>query len=313
MQEMIAGPDAAGQRLDRFAADAAGVSRAQAHARIAAGEITVNGRAAKPSQALVPGDVVRLAPAVPAQPSASVPAPEAIPLQIVYEDRDLLVIDKPAGMVVHPAPGHRAGTLVNALLAHTGGDLAGDDATRPGIVHRLDRDTSGLLLVARSAAALAGLSQQMRARSIEKHYTALVEGWLEAPVGAIDAPIGRDPRHRQRMAVVTNGGRAALTRYVVERLVRGRSLLTVRLVTGRTHQIRVHFAAVGHPVVGDPLYGRKQPPMPPRIFLHAARLALQHPVTAAPLTFSSPLPPDLTAFLALLEGNAGTGDATATS
>ena len=288
-----------GTRLDRFVATVAPhISRTRAHALIAEGRVTLNGKAAKPSQVVETDDIV----AVPADislPALTLPEPEAIPLTIVYEDEHLLVVDKAAGMVVHPAPGHEHGTLVNALLAHTA--LGGHTGQRPGIVHRLDKDTSGLLIVAKDDATLLAIGQQMRAHVITKVYLALVEGHLDSPTGAIEAPIGRDPRHRQRMAITSQGGRDAKTLFAAERVIHGRTLLRATLVTGRTHQIRVHFAAVGHPVVGDALYGRMQPPLPPRQFLHAAHLAFDHPITGAALDLTSPLPPDLARFLAGLE------------
>ncbi len=292
----------AGTRLDRFlAAVVPGVSRSLAQKLIEAGGVTVNGKPAKASYVPEPGDIIALASEALTPAPDALPAPEAIPLTIVYEDAHLIVIDKPAGMVVHPAPGHSGGTLVNALLAHTG-SLGNAASARPGIVHRIDKDTSGLLLVAKDDATLAALGEAMRRHAITKQYLALVEGHLDPPAGAIEAPIGRDPRFRQRMAVVSQGGREARTLFATERVIGGRSLLRLTLVTGRTHQIRVHCAAVGHPVVGDLIYGRAQPPQPPRIFLHAAHLELAHPVTGAPLSFTSPLPPDLATFLKQLEG-----------
>ena len=292
----------AGMRLDRYIAGvAATISRTRAQALIDAGGITVNGRSAKASYAVEPGDIIHLPGNAVLPQTAPLPIAEDIPLHIVYEDPYLLVVDKAAGMVVHPAPGHSGGTLVNALLARAG-TLGGADSARPGIVHRLDKDTSGLLIVAKDDATLVALGSQMRAHAITKEYLALVEGHFDPPDGAIEAPIGRDPRQRQRMAIVTLGGRAARTLFHTEQRLSGRSLLRLTLVTGRTHQIRVHCAAVGHPVVGDPVYGRAQPPMPPRMFLHAARLAFTHPTTGAALDFASPLPADLTGFLALLHG-----------
>ncbi len=292
----------AGLRLDRYlAAVVPGLTRSRAQRLIEAGGVSVNGKPAKASYATVAGDRVAVAGATGPAPAEVPPAPEAIPLRIVYEDAYLIVLDKAAGMVVHPAPGHAGGTLVNALLAHTA-HLGNATSTRPGIVHRLDKDTSGLMLVAKDDATLAALGAEMRRHAVTKQYLALVEGRLEPPNGAIEAPIGRDPRFRQRMAVVAQGGRVARTLYATERVIGGRSLLRLTLVTGRTHQIRVHCAAVGHPVVGDPLYGRAQPPQPPRIFLHAAHLALAHPTTGVPLTFTSPLPADLAGFLAQIAG-----------
>jgi 23S rRNA pseudouridine1911/1915/1917 synthase len=231
-------------------------------------------------------------------------APEPAPLSIIYEDDDLLVVDKPAGMVVHPAAGAPTGTLAAALLAYRP-ELAGvGGRERPGIVHRLDRDTSGLLVVAKNEAARVALARQWKDRQVEKGYVALVHGWLEPPEGMIDAPIGRDARRRQRMAVV-EGGRAVRTEYRVRRpgsLPDGTdrySLVDVRPLTGRTHQIRVHLAAVGHPVVGDRVYGRPSP-FVGRHFLHACSLAFRHPVDGRPLEFQSPLPEDLLQALARL-------------
>jgi 23S rRNA pseudouridine1911/1915/1917 synthase len=293
----------AGLRLDRFvAAMLPAISRTRAQALIAAGAVAVNGRAARASQQVAAGDVVAIANDATAPPPTTdaLPAPERLPVTIVYEDDYLLVVDKPAGMVVHPAPGHAGGTLVHALLAHAGA-LAGDDVQRPGIVHRLDKDTSGLLIVARDEAAMIALGRQMRERAITKIYLALLEGTLDPPRGAIEAPIGRDPRQRQRMAVTSQGGRAARTLFAAERFIAGRTLARLTLVTGRTHQIRVHCAAIGHPVVGDLTYGRAQPPMPPRMFLHATHLSFAHPITGAPIACDSPLPPDLAGFLAALE------------
>ncbi len=294
-----------GMRLDRFVVQRLpSISRTRIQALIAAEIVTINGKPAKAGWTLVAGDVVSV-PVDAAPPAPSMPVAEQIPLTIVYEDQFLLVIDKPAGMVVHPAPGHRDGTLVNALLGYTD-DLGAAATERPGIVHRLDRDTSGLLLIAKDDAhaaapgmsrTMVALGQMMRDRTILKEYTALVEGSLDPPAGLIDAPIGRDPRHRQRMAILAQGGRPSQTRYRTTEVIRGRSLLVVQLITGRTHQIRVHCAAVHHPVVGDSVYGRPQPPMPPRQFLHASHLAFNHPITGVPMDIVSPLPPDLQTFL----------------
>jgi len=186
------------------------------------------------------------------------------------------------------------------VLAHVPDLDAGDDTTRPGIVHRLDKDTSGLLVIAKDAASHTHLAEQMKERRTVKRYLALVEGQMPVPEGVIEAPVGRDPRHRQRMAVLTaaGGGRDARTRFKVLRTARGRSLLELQLETGRTHQIRVHLAAVHHPVVGDPVYGKPQPPLPPRQFLHAAHLEFAHPISGEWLVFDAPLPKDLAAFLA---------------
>lgn len=303
--------DLVGQRLDRALASALpGMSRTRAQAAIEAGRVTVDGRVAKSSLLLEEGMLISVA-----EPTRTAPAPrdeyaKAAPapaLDIVYEDEHILVLNKPAGMVVHPAPGHANGTLVDALLRHAPGLDTGDDPSRPGIVHRLDKDTSGLLVVAKDAASHTGLAEQMKEHQTIKRYLALVEGQMPVTEGVVEAPIGRDPRNRQRMAVVTvaGGGREARTRFRVLRALSGRSLLEVQLETGRTHQIRVHLAAVNHPVVGDPVYGRPQPPMPPRQFLHAAHLEFTHPLTGAWMVFDAPLPADLAAFLARWEGGAG--------
>jgi 23S rRNA pseudouridine1911/1915/1917 synthase len=289
----------AGTRLDRYLAQQrADLSRTRAQALIARGLVRVDGREARASLALEAGQVVEIAPDV-AQPAAPELRAEAIPVPVIFEDEHLLVIDKPAGLVVHPAPGHQTGTLVNALLGRLA-PAAPDAAHRPGIVHRLDKDTSGLMVVARSEAAHANLAAQMKAHRTVKRYLALVEGHMPVADGVIEAPIGRDPRQRQRMALVSvaGGGREARTRFRVLGEARGRSLLELELETGRTHQIRVHLASVGHPVVGDTTYGRPQAPRPPRQFLHAAHLEFAHPVTGALLTFDAPLPPDLARFKA---------------
>jgi 23S rRNA pseudouridine1911/1915/1917 synthase len=218
---------------------------------------------------------------------------------VVYEDEHLVVVNKQAGVVTHPAPGHPSGTLVDALMAHAPDIEGGEDASRPGIVHRLDKDTSGLLVIAKTPEAHAALARQMADRMMVKRYLVLVEGTLSASDGVIDAAIGRDPRNRQRMAVVSEarGGRAARTRFHILESHRGRTLVEAQLETGRTHQIRVHFAAIHHPVVGDATYGRAQPPQPPRQFLHAVRLELAHPTSGEWLAFDAPLPEDLERFL----------------
>lgn len=299
----------AGQRLDRALADLRPkLSRTRAQVAIKAGEVTVNGKVAKPSLTLEPGQRLAFAPTLGRRgrhAGSANPQPEAIPLHVVFEDDHLLVIDKPAGLVTHPAPGHATGTLVNALLAHAPqiDDGESDDPQRPGIVHRLDKDTSGLLVIAKDAQTHTALADQMRDRAMVKRYLALVEGRMDPPSGTIDAPIGRDPRNRLRMALVSeaNGGRPARTRFNTLRYVPSRTLLEVQLESGRTHQIRVHLAAMRHPVAGDITYGRLQQPMPPRQFLHAAHLEFRHPITGAWLTFDAPLPADLTDFLTKLE------------
>jgi 23S rRNA pseudouridine1911/1915/1917 synthase len=299
---LVVTDDLAGQRLDRALASVTGLSRTRIQEAIKGGVAQVDGKPARASQILEVGQrVAMVGEAMVASATAGeAPAADAIPLRILYEDDYLLVVDKPAGMVTHPAPGHPSGTLVNALLAHAP-ELAGvGDRARPGIVHRLDKDTSGLLVVAKDPATHAALAQQMKDRAMVKRYLALVEGAMPTAEGVIDAPIGRDPRQRLRMGLlsVASGGREARTRFRTLEEHGGRSLLEVQLETGRTHQIRVHLAAVHHPVVGDPVYGRAQRPLPPRQFLHAAHLEFRHPTTGEWLTFDAPLPDDLAAFLA---------------
>lgn len=299
-------PELAGQRLDRAVAELVALSRTRVQAEIAAGRVTVNGRPAKPSLTLEAGMRLAILPSPAPAPtpttgasaaeSASSPLP---PLPIVFEDEHLLVVNKPAGVVVHPAPGHASGTLVDALRAYVPALAASGDTTRPGIVHRLDKDTSGLMVVAKTPLAQTRLAEQMKARQMVKRYLALVEGHMDVAEGEVEAPIGRDRRFRQRMAVVaeTAGGRPARTLFRVIAERKGRSLLELQLETGRTHQIRVHLAALRHPVVGDVTYGRRQQPLPPRQFLHASHLELAHPISGEWLVFDAPLPPDLAAFL----------------
>jgi len=249
----------------------------------------VNGLPAKSGLKLAAGDKVTVT--IPPPPPSDLVA-EDIHLNIVYEDNDLMVIDKPAGMTVHPAPGHPIGTLANAILSHLSyipdaGDL------RPGIVHRLDRDTSGLIIVAKHVVAHANLAAQFKSRSVVKVYQALVKGRLAPETGAIEAPIGRDTSDRKRMAVVGEGeGRSARTKYRVLKYVGNNSLLEVMLETGRTHQIRVHLAAIGFPVVGDAVYGSKSPYID-RQFLHAALISFNLPSNGERVEFKSPLPADL--------------------
>jgi 23S rRNA pseudouridine1911/1915/1917 synthase len=264
------------------------------------GMVAVEGRLpGKAGVKLEPGEHVQVT--VP-PPEPARPEPEAIPLRIVYEDDDLLIVDKPADLAVHPSPGHSSHTLVNAVLAHCPNLSGVGGQRRPGIVHRLDKDTSGLIIVAKHDAAHLSLSRQLKERKVEKTYVALVEGRIDPAQGVIDAPIARDPRHRKRMAIV-KGGREARTRYRLLRKVEGRSLVEVRPETGRTHQIRVHLASIGHPVVADPVYGRAKAIAPvPRQFLHAQRLAFRHPRTGERLELEAPLPADLSRALANLEG-----------
>ena len=224
---------------------------------------------------------------------------EDIPLDVIYEDDDLAVIDKPAGMVVHPAPGHYAGTLVHALLGRGGGWSAAGGAGRPGIVHRLDKGTSGLIVVARNDVAHRALAAQLSDRTLSRTYLAIARGQVKADAGELEGAIGRHPRERKRMAVVA-GGRFARTRYTVLERKRTHTLLRCDLDTGRTHQIRVHLAALGHPVAGDVDYGGREP-LAARPMLHASRLRLRHPGTGAEMSFEAPTPPDFDAFWKSLE------------
>ena len=294
--------DRDGERLDVFIARLLPqFTRSRIRRLIDGGLVTLDGRRpAKAGVKLEAGQRVELA-EPPPEPAEL--EPEAIPLRIVYEDDDLLVVDKPAGLAVHPSPGHSRHTLVNAILAHCPQLSSIGGEGRPGIVHRLDKDTSGLIIVAKHDAAHLSLARELKERRVEKTYLALVEGRPEPPEGVIDAPIGRHPRHRKRMAVV-EGGREARTRYRVVREVDGRSLVELAPEHGRTHQIRVHLAAIGHPVVGDPLYGRRggRPSSLRRQFLHAQRLAFRHPRTGERLELEAPLPEDLRKALAELEG-----------
>jgi 23S rRNA pseudouridine1911/1915/1917 synthase len=287
--------DGDARRVDRFVADVSGLSRSYVQKLISEGRLTLGGVPLKANAAVGPG--ARLELEVPEAIPLEVLA-EAIPLTVVYEDADLLIVDKPAGLVVHPAPGHASGTLVNALLGRSGGTEYGGIAgvQRPGIVHRLDRDTSGLIMVAKNDLAQASLMAQLKARRVKKTYLALVLGSVAANVGRIEAPIGRDPKHRTRMAVVSDG-RPSVTGYRVRERLAGWTLLELDLVTGRTHQIRVHLTAIGHPVAGDPVYGggtsRKGPDGLGRLFLHAWRLELAAPGDGRLIRASAALPPEL--------------------
>ena len=259
---------------------------------ISQGLVRVNGRTAPPSYRLKPSDVLEIAP--PGDTPQSVVA-HPLALDILYEDDHLLVIDKPAGVATHPGPGHGSGTLVNALLAYLPGLSGIGDPERPGIVHRLDKDTSGLIIVAKTPAAHRDLSAQFKGRAVAKRYLALVEGAVSPPEGVIEAPVGRHLKRRKEMAVV-EGGREAVTRYETDRTFAVHTLLRVAPQTGRTHQIRVHLAAIGHPVVGDGVYGRRDPRLG-RHFLHATYLKFRHPSSRDEIEVSSPLPMELSGFL----------------
>jgi 23S rRNA pseudouridine1911/1915/1917 synthase len=316
VHRILAPPEAAGERTDRFLAASIGaLSRSRLKTLIEEGRVSRDGTPFRqPAEPVLAGATYTVA--LPA-PVAAVPLPQAIPFPILYEDRDLLVLDKPPGLVVHPAPGNEDGTLVNALIAHCGDDLPGiGGERRPGIVHRLDKDTSGVMVVAKTEQALAALSAAFAARDLDRAYLALAWGLPNPAAGEIEGAIGRDPRERKRMAVVTRGGKAALTRYrTLAQRDAAVSLLECRLATGRTHQIRVHLATSGHPIVGDPVYLRRVPAaargLPevlrrrlldfPRQALHAARLGFFHPRTGRPLSFETPPPPDMQALLAALD------------
>jgi 23S rRNA pseudouridine1911/1915/1917 synthase len=293
-------PDGPGGRVDRYVADATGLSRSYVQKLISDGRLTAAGEALKANAIVTAGTELRLD-VPPPEPLDLAPAPD-IPLTVVYEDADLLIVDKPAGLVVHPSPGHAADTLVNALLARDAGNAWGGIAgvQRPGIVHRLDRDTSGLLMVARNDAAQASIMAQLKARRVKKTYQALVLGSVAAATGRIEAPIGRDPKHRTRMAVVPDG-RPSVTGYRVRERFDGWTLLELDLVTGRTHQIRVHLEAIGHPVAGDAVYGtgtsRRGPAGLGRLFLHAWRLELTSPSDDRLIRATAPLPPELESVL----------------
>jgi 23S rRNA pseudouridine1911/1915/1917 synthase len=297
--------EASGGRLDKYLTDrVAELSRSAAQRLIEEGQVAVNGEPVRASYKVRAGDLVVVH--LPSEDTRELAA-EAIPLAVIYEDEFLLVVDKPAGMVVHPAPGHPGGTLVNALLAHCP-ELATSGGERPGIVHRLDRDTSGLILVAKNEKTRRGLQRQFKERQVHKAYLALLDGHLQPAWGRIEAPIGRDPRHRQRMAVLP-GGREAITEYhVLEQFSHQMgpaageyTLAEAEPRTGRTHQIRVHLASIGYPVVGDAVYGRRRAQLPvARQFLHARRLGFKHPASGRRMELEAPLPEDLAAILDLL-------------
>ncbi len=297
--ELIA--DRSGERLDSFVARRCPeISRSQARRLIDSGLVLVDGRVVRPAYQVARGTHVKVAVPPPEEPGEL--EPEAIPLTILYQDNDIIVIDKPAGLTVHPAPGHPRGTLVNALLAACPGLRGVGGALRPGIVHRLDKDTSGLMVIAKNDRAHRALSQQLKERTVHKTYLALVHGVPKPKQGTIEAPIGRHPRNRKKMAVVP-GGRDAITRYrVIEPLAGGQyALVEAEPVTGRTHQIRVHMAAIGHPVAGDSTYGRRSK-LVTRQALHAWRLAFAMPLSGRLVEFESPLPVDLRLALAKLRG-----------
>ncbi len=309
MQVIRVSNEEGGTRLDSLLAAAAGISRSAAAKLIAAGHVTLCGRVADKNDRPQPGDLLTYE--IPA-PRAVETAAEDIPLSVVYEDDDLLVINKPSGMVVHPAAGNESGTLVNALLHHCRGSLSGiNGELRPGIVHRIDKDTSGLLVVAKHDAAHLALSAQLADHTMYRTYHALVQGGFSQDVGVIDLPIGRSPKDRKKMAVLAPGqghSRRAVTHYRVLRRFGPVTYLSLRLETGRTHQIRVHMAHIGHPLLGDTVYGgghtgfeRRHAALLSGQCLHAAELAFLHPTTGQRQSFSCPLPPDFEQLLAILQ------------
>jgi 23S rRNA pseudouridine1911/1915/1917 synthase len=291
------------ERLDRFVADEMpDLSRSYVQQLIEQGHVLVDGFKRKPKFKMTPGETVTV---VVPPPEDERIVPEAIPLAIVYEDRDVLVVDKPAGLVVHPAPGHPRGTLANAVVHHAP-DIALGGSNRPGIIHRLDKDTSGLIAVAKTDRARTTLVPQWEERTVQKGYVALAAGTVPDEEGTIEAPIGRDPAQRQRMAVIRSG-RPAVTHFSVAERFPGATLLNVEIETGRTHQIRVHLAFIGHPVVGDTIYGKVASvngiPVE-RQFLHASRLGFSLP-DGRSVTFRSPLPSDLQGVLDRLRDRGG--------
>jgi 23S rRNA pseudouridine1911/1915/1917 synthase len=299
-QQVKLHPGESGERLDKTLVNLMPeLSRAQWQRLIADGFVLVDGKPGKASQRLEGYEVIEAEIPEPAESSLD---PQNIPLDIRYEDNDIIVINKPAGMVVHPAPGHSSGTLVNALLAHCP-DLPGvGDTKRPGIVHRLDKDTSGLIVVAKNDQALRYLQAQFKAREVSKHYKALVEGQIQPPNALIDAPIGRDPNQRKIMVVFSRDtsqskskkAREAQTHYTTLEYFDKFSLVDCAPITGRTHQIRVHLSYIGYPIVGDKVYGRRKQRLPlNRHFLHAAELAFHRPSDSTLLTISAELPPEL--------------------
>ena len=289
-----------GIRLDAFVSQSLDISRGLAAELIDSGNVLLNGKKSKKSASVAKDDKITVEMPQLSEPEA---VPQDIPLNIVYEDDDLLVVDKPKGMVVHPAPGNPDGTLVNALLFHCKGKLSGiNGVLRPGIVHRIDEDTSGLLIVAKNDASHRCLSEQIKEHSFTREYHAVVYGNVKNDSGRIDAPIGRDPKNRQRMAVVYVNSKPAVTHYEVLKRYEGFTFMRFRLETGRTHQIRVHMASIGHPLAGDPLYGpRKVITELNGQCLHAGLIGFIHPTTGEYMEFSSDLPDYFTSYLAKLK------------
>ena len=298
-RELTASTEHAGVRLDAFLSADGALTRSQAARLIAEGRVRVNGKPAAKSARLSGGETVTVD--VPQLRETALP-PQDIPLDVVYEDDDVIVVNKPTGLVVHPAPGHPDGTLVNALLHHCGDSLSGiGGEKRPGIVHRIDRDTSGLIIAAKNDAAHLALSAQLKDHSLSRTYECLVTGNMKQDSGTVDAPIGRSSADRKKMAVVPTG-RRAITHWEVVARYPGVTHLRCRLETGRTHQIRVHMAYIGHPILGDTVYGAKKPvPGLTGQCLHATGLRFVHPRTGEPVELHCPLPPEFTAMLQKLQ------------
>ena len=301
-RELTAATEHAGVRLDAFLSADGALTRSQAARLIAEGRVRVNGKPAAKSARLSGGETVTVD--VPQLRETALP-PQDIPLDVVYEDDDVIVVNKPTGLVVHPAPGHPDGTLVNALLHHCGDSLSGiGGEKRPGIVHRIDRDTSGLIIAAKNDAAHLTLSAQLKDHSLSRTYECLVTGNMKQDSGTVDAPIGRSSADRKKMAVVPTG-RRAVTHWEVVARYPGVTHLRCRLETGRTHQIRVHMAYIGHPILGDTVYGAKKPvPGLTGQCLHATGLRFIHPRTGEPVELHCPLPPEFTAMLQKLQSKA---------
>lgn len=301
-RELTAATEHAGVRLDAFLSADGALTRSQAARLIAEGRVRVNGKPAAKSARLSGGETVTVD--VPQLRETALP-PQDIPLDVVYEDDDVIVVNKPTGLVVHPAPGHPDGTLVNALLHHCGDSLSGiGGEKRPGIVHRIDRDTSGLIIAAKNDAAHLALSAQLKDHSLSRTYECLVTGNMKQDSGTVDAPIGRSSADRKKMAVIPTG-RRAVTHWEVVARYPGVTHLRCRLETGRTHQIRVHMAYIGHPILGDTVYGAKKPvPGLTGQCLHATGLRFIHPRTGEPVELHCPLPPEFTAMLQKLQSKA---------
>jgi 23S rRNA pseudouridine1911/1915/1917 synthase len=298
-QEWIVDDGQAGERIDKFVTESleADTSRSQVQLWIRDGHVTVDGAAVKPNYKLAGGDRVVLV--VPEPADADI-RPEPIPLDVVYEDGDVIMINKPRGLVVHPAPGHTSGTLVNALLHHCR-DLSGiNGVLRPGIVHRIDKDTSGLLMAAKNDQAHIGLAAQLKEHTVQRKYIALVHGVVAHDHGTVDAPIGRDTYDRKMYTVTDKNSKEAVTHFLVLERFADYTLLELKLETGRTHQIRVHMKFIGHPLVGDPMYGRSKGLTMDGQALHAAVLGFEHPRSGEHLLFEAPLPADMEHLLHVL-------------